>query len=322
MLDTVHLEAPRVVEYARSFMPILRDLERTGGWKKGRGDYARVANLQPYGIDAMVHQHPRFNKDGGDKIELLQAGDKTVSQMTEVSRSIYRFNVADAKIMRLDCTADVKGVPVQYFRDHVRVKYKSVTREIGHFESYEKVRRAICDTIYGGVKPCQYRIYDKTGERLHKWRLERRQLPKEQREEFTFLQRWGYSPDQVITRVERALAARQPKKLYGLDYFGDIAQIASKPVFSTLVFPEVTRQNYQGLHGMDRLALQWLLEVRSRHGLQDAINEMKRALPRRTFYRKYPLFEAALHQTDGAHSITLQRLTEEFRTSTLVQIAA
>jgi hypothetical protein len=89
-----------------------------------------------------------------------------------------------------------------------------------------------------------------------------------------------------------------------------------------MVFPETTRPNYEGLKGMDLLAALYLLEYRKNHGLQNTINEMKRHLAKATFARKYPKFEYFLHQTLEPVGVTQEALTTEWRTSTLVQLAA
>lgn len=323
MLDTVHLEVPRVVEYAKSFLPILdatRDIE-SDVWRRtnGKQPYRWIGNLESVGIPALVHQEHRWNHKTGDKIEFIGAGAMTISKMVHTARQIYNFNAADALILRIDATADVRGVPVSWFREHVRTKFKKRHRAWGH---WNEVSMGVAETITAGDKPIQYRIYDKTGERLHQLQAMRRSLSITEREICTFEAIWNYSPDVQVTRVERQMGAREPARCFGVKYFGDIAEMASKKVFTNLVFPETTRTNFEGLTGSDYLAGMYLLDFRERHGLQNTINEMKRAFPKRTFTRKFPLFERFLHQNRELVGVTQKALTEEYRTSTLVQLAA
>jgi hypothetical protein len=327
MFDTVHVEVPRLVEYSRNGVAIVRDLDRleaegkSGGWRVGgaKSPYRRTANLEPYGLPIILHQSPRWNQQGGDKIEFTGAGAMRVSQMAAAGAGIYRFNLADAAFLRLDCTADVKEVPVDWFRDHTRFKYKIKGREYG---TWSKHRRAVSETLYGGDKPNQWRIYDKTGERQYRLQQERRKVSKAERDELTFESLYGMSPNLKVTRVERQMGDRSPAKVYGVKYFGDIAMMAGKPVFENMIFPETARVNLKGLKGEDELIAEFLLEYKAKHGLQDTLSKYKRHVSKRTFARKYKLFEGLLHASPDTPGITLAALTERYRVSSLVQLAA
>lgn len=325
MLDTVHLMMPRIVEYARDFIPKL-EATKSGTlcdevWRKQNGNqpYKIVGNFEPLGIPVLVHQQPRWDHKAGDKVELLGASKMTVADMVHTVRQIYRFNAADAEIMRLDLTADVKGVPVSWFRQHVRVRYKKKHRTWGH---WTEISSAVAETIMAGDRPNPVRIYDKIGEMQHQIAAMRRKLPREHREQCTIDNVFGHSADDVLARVERQMGARSPAKVWGLKYFGDVSDVMNKRPFANMVFPETARRySFENLDGMDQMAVLYLLEFRKHHGLQNALNEMKRRLPKRTYWRKLPLYEQALHSNfEDNVIVTEASVTEEFRASTMEQL--
>jgi hypothetical protein len=329
MFDTVHVEIPRGVNYSRHFVPICNDLERrcdegTGGWKatSGAQPYRRIANLEEYDIAALVHTMPRWGSSSmGDKVELIGAGSMRISDMVRTIRKIYNFDVEEAPLIRVDCTADVKNVPVDWFVRHTRVKYKAKGR--GHGKWREENTRT-WETFYAGDKPNQLRIYDKLGERLHQLKKLRASLPKSERENVTFESMFGFSPSPLV-RVENQMGARSTSKVFGIKVFGQLPDLARKPVFRNIVFPETARRNDAGLTGLDLLAARHLANIADELGLRAAHNEAKRILPARTFWRKWPLFEAFLHsvpETAECQGITLEALTARYHDSCLVQIAA
>jgi hypothetical protein len=282
----------------------------------------RTANLEPYGVPVILHQMPRWNKGNtkGDKIEFIGAGGMRVSEMVKAARSIYRFDAEEAEIMRLDCTADIDDVPVSWFRDFTRVKHKRIGREYGR---WEKLNHSEAETYLAGNKPNQLRVYDKTEHRKFLLQKERLKAPKHMRAELTFEGMFhGLSPHRKITRVENQMGARSPAKRFGVKYFGNVAEMASKPVFGNIVFPELSRPNFDGLEGHDYFVARDLLRFRDEHGLRDARNEYRRHVSRPTFYRNWPKFEAFLQKSNIKKGITLKALHEEYRTTCLVQLAA
>lgn len=330
MFDTVHLEAPRLVGYASEFIDIARDLDRLEAEGRGKGwrlqgarqPYMRIANLETYGIPAILHQMPRWNKGNkkGDKIEFIGAGGMRISEMVKAARNIYKFDAEDAEIMRLDCTADVDDVPVSWFRDYTRVRHKRLGREYGR---WEKLNRSVAETYTAGNKPNQLRIYDKTEQQKFLLQCERLKLPRNMRNSLTYEGMFhGLSPDRKVTRIENQMGARSPAKKFRVKFFGQIAEMASKPVFGNIVFPEMRRPSFEGIEGIDLFVARDLLRFRDDHGLRDAMHEFRRNVSRATFYRKWPMFEAFLQRSNTVAGITLAALHEEYRTSCLVQLAA
>ena len=338
MLDTCHLETPRIVQYSKSFLPALEQ-SLSAEWRpkiwreKSVGPYGVVGNFEKLGIPLIIHQRPR-NPAGGDKIEILQAGEKRISEMVGWVREVYDFDAADARIMRLDMTADVKRIPVDWFRRHVRIALKQTHRT--HLTVNLEIAKREAETIYGGIAPHQYRIYNKTLHRLHvllkKHNLKRKAagLPPE-----TFMEVFGYDSSELRTRVERQMGAREPGKVFGMDYFGEINAAANIDPFANMIFPS-SLPKMDSLDGLDLMAVLYLKQFmdEANDGLQNARNQMRRCftnmaktdkereVARRKFYRKWQLYEGFLHHSEEADLVTREQLRDEYRATTMLQLAA
>lgn len=338
MLDTCHLETPRIVQYSKVFLPALEQ-SLTTEWRpkiwreKSVGPYGIVGNFEKLGIPLIIHQRPR-NPTGGDKIEILQAGEKRVSEMVGWVREVYDFDVSDARIMRLDMTADVKRVPVNWFRRHVRIALKQAHRT--YLTASLEISKRGSETIYGGIAPHQYRIYNKTLHRLHvllKKHNEKRKsegLPPE-----TFEEVFCYDQSLMITRVERQMGAREPSIVFGIDCFGEINAAANIDPFTNMIFPSYS-PSLDSLDGTDLMAVLYLKQFmdEANDGLQNARNEMRtcfeklarndkeREVARRKFYRKWKLYENLLHNSDQGHLLNRQQLVNEYQVTTMMQLAA
>jgi hypothetical protein len=325
-LDTVELEIPRNCEYSRLFVPLLErsfqpDL-RGKIWSSGGTAYERRGDFRPLGLPVVLHQTARFKTiKGADKFQLIEAGDKRVSEWHEWLRAVYRFPTEEAVIKRLDMNADIcGGVDVGWFRTHTRIAFKQHRRawlvprqEVGQLEA---------ETIYDGKKPCQLRIYDKTRQRMKLLRAANYKRRKLGEAEKTFLEEYGYDSSVTVTRVERQMGRGEAGKVYGIKFLGEINHTVSIDPFERLVFPETARPNPDG---MSALETGWALYIRDyckQHGLANARMELKRMLPGscRMFYRVWKNIEAFVHQGEVSSGCTHAELLSEYKASTLVQL--
>ena len=283
----------------------------------------------------VVHQMPRWNPKGGDKIEILQTGEKRVSEMVGWVREIYDFDVADARIFRLDLTADVLNVPVDWFRRHVRVALKQLHRT--YLTVGLEISKRQAETVVAGKRPKQHKVYNKTLQReqellpAHNRKRKAQGLPPE-----TFLEVFGYDPSIRVSRVERQMGEREPATVFGIDYFGDIQRTVNINPFEKMIFPAVAAPDLGMLGGEDLMAVLYLRQFMDdiNDGLQNARNQMQRCFgldvlrdkereaARRRFYRKWKLYEEFLHHSDAADLITPEKLLNEYKATTMVQLAA
>ena len=84
-----------------------------------------------------------------------------ISQVMRVFE-IDEADVKDLKISRVDFTADVYGVPVQWFRERSHVRYKQRSRQYG---SWMEATRRSFTTLTQGSYPDVFTIYNKIEEK-------------------------------------------------------------------------------------------------------------------------------------------------------------
>lgn len=138
-------------------------------WKKTKY-FARAGDFSEYDLPVLLHLECEMTKDRMHKLEILEAGKKTYSEMIEIGSRIFQGEPESWGLLRVDLTADIEGVPVQWFKDHTYVTSKQTTREIGTIKPipYMAIRKGRAETLYAGVKPNQHRIYDKVAEQLQR----------------------------------------------------------------------------------------------------------------------------------------------------------
>jgi hypothetical protein len=133
-------------------------------------------------------------------------------------------------IMRIDLTADVKDVPVDWFKQHARFKFKRTEREYGEVK-YEMIGRGEVETIMAGNRPNVFRIYNKVAESQVQFRrMQRRQNM--DAEPLEFEKEFGFKDTDTLTRVERQCGgARIPVEL---QTFGSLHRAPDYNPFQTL----------------------------------------------------------------------------------------
>jgi hypothetical protein len=176
-------------------------------------NYLSVGDLTRIGYPAMVHMHCVWGKGGHHKVELLNTGEMSFSRMRAWIERIFKVDSRKLKVMRVDLTADVRGVPVRWFVNNARVRWKRKVCDIGQIEC-KRFGQYRIETFYLGKRPNVFRIYDKIAEwRVQYARLLRRtsdaaELP-------TFEEAYG-CPDVgiTLTRVERQIGgSRVPTQI-------------------------------------------------------------------------------------------------------------
>jgi hypothetical protein len=148
--------------------------------------------------------------------------------------------------MRIDLAADVPNVPVSWFRDHARFKYKQFASSIEKSAESELefigMGTAVAQSLYAGRRPNCVRVYNKFAELKRQWlRLKRNcekynrglsefDLTDEQRQnairiplmfdEFCLKEGCEYREGAILSRVERQIGGdRFPQELRT---FGDL----------------------------------------------------------------------------------------------------
>lgn len=167
MIDKVEVISERGKGFGEKFRPIERELRanpRFGSFRPSK-HYLAVGDLRPYGFDAIMHVEQR--RYGTSKLELLDTGHKSLDQMCSTVGDLLDGDPLEHRVSRIDLCADVPGIPVAWFRDHVRVKRKQWIAEFSQQEviEHQRMGKRKIQTLYWGKRPCCLRVYDKIAER-------------------------------------------------------------------------------------------------------------------------------------------------------------
>jgi hypothetical protein len=205
VIDKLELRVPSRASYTAGFGALYSEL-RSGAIKDpfhATRHYVAVADLRPYGLDAVLHAHCKHGEHGDHKLELLETGRRS---LTELVAEIERIFVVDAmrlETMRVDLTADIEGVPVSFFQDALRAAYKQVANDIEKADRFVRMGRGEIQTLYLGSRPNCFRIYNKIAELKKQYAVLKRKESEEQALP-TFEEMFRYpSEGFVLTRVER-----------------------------------------------------------------------------------------------------------------------
>lgn len=298
--------------------------------------YARMADLRPFGIEAILHERCHMTKKPNHKLEILETGSKTLREIEAIQRQCFHMNPKDAGIIRVDLTADINDVPVQWFRDHVMVDHKRTTREMGTIppSKYMTVAKGTSETLYRGVKPNQIRIYNKTGERLERLHRENLRRGHHNRKSIaegqgaillmprTFEQVYGYPESKVITRVERQIGSVPSLQKISLTQMGDLYRTTEIEPFTALRF---VNDKETPLCKADFTPEAWcaglfLMQTAAKYGVTETKRQMKELWGTKDFSRAWKKYEPFMQTPDK--KCTYKDLQKEFTNSCWKQIYA
>lgn len=202
MIDKLDLRISRDAQFRKSVAEYIRGIPYETYTSRVRPavHYAGKADLRSLGIDALLHVQCKHG-DKQHKLELFDVGKKSYSEIVELVESVTDAAPAAMGIMRIDLTADVKDVPVEWFKQHARFKFKRTEREYGELK-YESIGRGEVETIMAGSRPNVFRIYNKVAESEVQFRrMQRRQNA--DAEPLEFEKEFGFKESDILTRVER-----------------------------------------------------------------------------------------------------------------------
>jgi hypothetical protein len=139
--------------------------------------YKAVADLRPFGFDAMLHIDQK--RYGTHKVELFETGKKGMTELLSTIERIVDCDPGGCRLGRVDLAADVRDVPLSWFREHSYVQYKQFI--CAHWKHVEEenseMGKKVYQMLYFGKRPSCIRVYDKTAERVAHYQLwKRRQV--------------------------------------------------------------------------------------------------------------------------------------------------
>jgi hypothetical protein len=205
VIDKLDLRIPRHAEFTPSFGKLYGELHAL---KKGPFHAARrydyVGDLSEYGFNAKLNPYCRADNIGNHKLELINVGKMSRVQILQEIGGIFDVDPYSLDVMRVDFAVDVPDLPVQWFRETVRVEHKRHRAAITGEPSYCEMGTGEIQTLYFGKRPNFIRIYDKLAEYRHQYRTLVRYLGKDVVPP-SFESVYGISnQDSILTRVDRS----------------------------------------------------------------------------------------------------------------------
>ena len=161
MIDALEVSVPAKVPLNLSLREFIRALRpKSDPYYKARFD------LQELGIDALLYRSCRYN--GNHRVQIVRTGNKSFRVISAILAQVLDCDLRSLRVVRLDLAADVRGVSVRWFREHMYVPGK---RRIRVYVKHEG--ESSCDwdngcTIYLGAAQDLIRVYDKAAELKNK----------------------------------------------------------------------------------------------------------------------------------------------------------
>jgi hypothetical protein len=173
MIDKIEAMIERDTYFRKDVSELYRQVRSNpdfGGARRSKF-YHAVADLRPLGFDAVLHMEQK--RYGTHKVELLETGKKSMAELESTLGAIVDADPLSFRIGRIDLAADVRDVPLSWFREHAYVEYKQFLcahAKAVDFE-YSEMGKKVYQTLYFGKRPSCVRIYDKVAERVAHYEL-------------------------------------------------------------------------------------------------------------------------------------------------------
>lgn len=324
VIDKADLRVNRNVPFTREFQEVyqasLRGEERP--WGSSRY-FASTADLRGFGYDVRLHMYSTLTKVPIHKLEIYDAGDKTYAEMCRLAAGVFDCDPGGLGLMRVDLCADIHGVDVEWFKRHTVIQSKQTQREFGIAPPYQTIRKGKAETLYAGVKPNQFRIYNKSAERLVRWKWYARQLARQapDLQPTPYEVMHGHPPEAVVTRVERQIAGRDLARM-GFSTFRSLQSAPAASPFEKVVFYDA-KQLEPSIeeHGFTEWASGMYLRSMVRDfGLAATRGFMKEKLGR-NLYREWKRFRPFLYLPEQCVGIDASTLANAFQQSVTRQLS-
>jgi len=257
MIDKLDLGLPRVTLLQPAVNDFIRESAafQNSARRSSSKYYGTVVDLHPMGIDALLNLGLEFpaSHEGEGKLEVFDTGTKTFSEICDHISSVIDGPIDDLKVMRIDLCADIFGVPVSWFAEKLRMKYKRLARTIAPITN-ERLGMAGIQTIYAGKRPNIFRVYDKIAEAKQQLKSKVRKLHLRPGE-LSLKELFGYSESDVLTRLESQLGGgRIPREIAT---FGQLR--AALPAFNPFVRLEILNGTGADIPTIEQSSLdEWL----------------------------------------------------------------
>lgn len=217
MIDKIEVISKPGNGFGKQFKPIeaeVRKNPRFGSFRPSK-HYLAVGDLRQFGIDAIMHLEQR--RYGTSKVEIEGTGKKSLGEICSIVEDLLDGDPLQQRVSRIDLCADVAGVPIEWFRDHVRVKRKQWLADFSDEEisNQQRMGKRFYKTLYWGKRPCCLRVYDKVEESRVRYKRWCRRTIREEKK------LWGEKYTAAFEQDREALKQLHPDRIIELPDFLD-----------------------------------------------------------------------------------------------------
>ena len=246
MIDALELSVPGDFRFRRDQLG-LKGIRIAGK----RSPYWNQADCRPT-LSVVIqygHKFPVTRSQRGYQLQFKGARHLTSADLIRQVEGAFEISESDVlqlPVTRIDFAADVFDVPVQWFREHCRVRFKRSSAQ------WRETTTMGVTGIVIGRRPDYYRIYDKV-----------REL-RSRKQEVLYTGKWNGLPEPILTRVERQCSGRAvPKNMSRLG--GLLSHAEGADPFCSLTLSPGAGVQDEGGWG----AQKWLMNL----GLQAAVQQ-------------------------------------------------
>lgn len=321
MIDKLELRLPASTLFTKRVTALfLRDPKTDALCGRPSRHYARVLDLRPVGLDSILHVSCKRGSRGQHKLELLDTGKKPFSDLIRQVEAVRGGDNEQLGVMRIDFCADLRGVPVSWFHQRVRFRYKQLSTQIGPLP-YQTISKAGIETLSAGRRPNLVRIYDKVAESKMQFRRMSRKASKDA-DPLDFEQEFGFREDDIVTRVERQCGGQRiPEQV---DTLGHLPRAANFNPFEALEIESSGLSKLPVVSECDSVtewaAGRYFNQMIQEQGMQTFrrwLNRESKGNGARTLKRYKPFLPPAEDQV-----VTVRTIFETYRASLIRQLSA
>jgi hypothetical protein len=312
--DKLDLRVLRHTPFTPSFKRLYSELRalKNGPFHPSKY-YEYSGDLREYGFNVRLNLYCQMDKAGNHKVELIDVAQMRRTQILQEIGQLFDINALSLPVMRVDFAVDVPDLPLQWFRDTVRVEHKRFRAAVTGQPFYSEMGKGCIQTLYFGKRPNLIRIYDKQAEYQDQYRTLVRKLGKDV-EPPSFESVFGLSNrDSVLTRVERQMGGRIPPEVATLRQVIE-SGFAFKP-FSRLKIIDhpPTPELDSHVSFETRCTGLYLQSIAQSDGMQAANSFISKYSNGNASWvrKKYEFFLASASRTTGITEAELQRRFEE-----------
>jgi hypothetical protein len=99
-----------------------------------------------------LHSTLRHGKAGDHKLELIDTDGMSFPRMLHEIERVFDIDARSLEIMRIDLCLDIPDVPVSWFNEHMRIRWKRNGTDFFELKN-SRHRKQEIETVYYGSRP-------------------------------------------------------------------------------------------------------------------------------------------------------------------------